>query len=600
MLRKFRIRTTLMIPFVVQILAAVGLVGLVIYRSGEQSVQEVATGLRTELTNRIIQKLDSYTTVPKRINRLNATAFAYGDIEINQLEGYHLLWQQMQIYQTLSYVYCSDEQGGFLGVGRLSDNDRSEVLLVYSNAETNFLRQDFSVDQRGNIQTKVGTLNKPYDPRVRPWYRAAKQANSSVWSEIYLSFSTLNPTVTASIPVYNREDNSLIGVCATDFFLPEEANHFLKNLEIGQTGTAFIIERTGKLVAKSSSEPLIEKRGNTSQRLLATESSNPTIKGTAEYLNTHFKNLNEIQSSLQLDFKLNGKRQYVQVVPFRDDNLDWLVVLTIPEADFMSKIHTSRRNAIALCIGGLGIAVLIGMLMTRWISQPIWRVSQASDHIAQRDLNQQIQPSFIIEIDTLAKSFNSMIKQLKDSFTTLERKNDELRIAEESYRSIFENSVEGIFQSSPNGRFLRVNLALAAIYGYESPEEMIESITNISQQLYVDLEKRIEFKNLLEKQDKIRNFEYRCYCKDGSIIWTEIDARVVKDNQGIVLYYEGIVRDITKRKYREEKLKRQLEELQIEIDENKRQEEVEQLTQSGYFQDVQQEIEKLNLDEFWG
>ncbi|WP_348918554.1 PAS domain-containing protein [Adonisia turfae] len=154
-------------------------------------------------------------------------------------------------------------------------------------------------------------------------------------------------------------------------------------------------------------------------------------------------------------------------------------------------------------------------------------------------------------------------------------------------------------QSSPQGRFLSVNPALAKIYGYDSPQEMIEQITNIGKPLYVDLERRAEFRELLDQQGFAKDFEYRCYCKDGDIIWTQIDARSVKDNNGNVLYYAGIVQDITERKRREDELKRQLEELQIEIDHKKREEEVKSLTSSTYFQEVQEEISDVNLDEFW-
>ena len=187
----------------------------------------------------------------------------------------------------------------------------------------------------------------------------------------------------------------------------------------------------------------------------------------------------------------------------------------------------------------------------------------------------------------------------KISATTLEQKNEELRIAEENFRSIFENAVEGIFQSSPEGRFMIVNSALARIYGYDSPREMLESITDISEQLYVDPEKHTEFKQLLETQDILKDFEIRCYCKDGSIIWIQIDARVVKANSGNVLYYEGIVHDITERKRREDELRKQLEELKIEIDQKKREQEVAILTESSYFQEVQEEIAEVDLDEFW-
>lgn len=175
-----------------------------------------------------------------------------------------------------------------------------------------------------------------------------------------------------------------------------------------------------------------------------------------------------------------------------------------------------------------------------------------------------------------------------------------LRIAEDNYRSIFENAVEGIFQSSPAGYFINVNPALAKIYGYDSPGAMIQSITNISEQLYVDAERRAEFITAIERYGTVKDFEYRCYCKDGSIIWNQVDARVVRDGSGEVLYYEGIVQDITERKRREDKLRQHLKELQIEIDQQKRAEEVATLTTSSYFQEVQQEVSAINLDEFWG
>ena len=107
-------------------------------------------------------------------------------------------------------------------------------------------------------------------------------------------------------------------------------------------------------------------------------------------------------------------------------------------------------------------------------------------------------------------------------------------------------------------------------------------------------------KGEIEQYRTVKDFEYGCYCKDGSIIWTEIDARVVRDGNGEVLYYEGIVQDVTERVKHEDQLRQQLKELQIEIDHQKRAEEVATLTTSSYFQEVQQEVSVINLDEFWG
>jgi PAS domain S-box-containing protein len=122
-----------------------------------------------------------------------------------------------------------------------------------------------------------------------------------------------------------------------------------------------------------------------------------------------------------------------------------------------------------------------------------------------------------------------------------------LKLAEEKYRGIFENAVEGIFQSSPEGRFLSVNPAMAKIFGYGSPEEMLASITDISRQIYIDPQRRADFSKVLRETGFIKDFEAQVHRQDGSRIWIAINARAVKDEEGEVLYYEGFLQDITER-----------------------------------------------------
>jgi len=133
-----------------------------------------------------------------------------------------------------------------------------------------------------------------------------------------------------------------------------------------------------------------------------------------------------------------------------------------------------------------------------------------------------------------------------------ERKNaqEKFKRAEERYRAIFENAVIGIYQSAPEGRHLSVNPALARIYGYDSPEELIASMTDIAKQLYVDPNRRVE----LFKHSEILNFESQVYRKDGSIIWILENTTAICDSKGNILYFVGTVEDITERKRTEEVL----------------------------------------------
>jgi two-component system cell cycle sensor histidine kinase/response regulator CckA len=119
---------------------------------------------------------------------------------------------------------------------------------------------------------------------------------------------------------------------------------------------------------------------------------------------------------------------------------------------------------------------------------------------------------------------------------------------QEKYRSVVENAVEGIFQSTPEGTYLSVNPALARIKGYDSPEALIVDMENIGEQSYVDPKRRLEFKQLMETQGVAMGFEYEAYRRGGEKIWLSMNARAVRDTDGQLLYYEGTVEDITERR----------------------------------------------------
>jgi PAS domain S-box-containing protein len=136
--------------------------------------------------------------------------------------------------------------------------------------------------------------------------------------------------------------------------------------------------------------------------------------------------------------------------------------------------------------------------------------------------------------------------------TEQKRAEQALREAEHKYREIFEKAIEGIYQSTPAGKFISVNPALARIFGYDSPEELITNVTDIGQTIYVDPKRREEFKQAIEAQGSVELFEYEIFRKDRSRVWLCENSRAVRDSKGKVSYYEGSVEDITERKRVEE------------------------------------------------
>jgi Amt family ammonium transporter len=123
-----------------------------------------------------------------------------------------------------------------------------------------------------------------------------------------------------------------------------------------------------------------------------------------------------------------------------------------------------------------------------------------------------------------------------------------LQRSEEKYRSIFENAVMGIFQTTRDGQYLSVNAALAKTYGYDSPDELLNGMTSIARQLYVDPNRRAQFMDAISKTGSVTDFQSEIYRKDGSICWISENAREVRDALGNLVGYEGTIEDITQRK----------------------------------------------------
>jgi len=155
----------------------------------------------------------------------------------------------------------------------------------------------------------------------------------------------------------------------------------------------------------------------------------------------------------------------------------------------------------------------------------------------------------------------SMIGTIQD-ISDRKRVEEALRLNEEKYRNIFDNSVEGIFQTTLSGQLQIVNPAFARLFGYESPEEMIAHVTDAKKQLYAKPEDRNRFVALLQKQGVLHNFEMRFKRKDETLFWVSINARIIRDDDGNPLYIEGTFVDITKRKLVEGQIK--LDEARLE------------------------------------
>ncbi|AFZ19330.1 ATP-binding protein [Allocoleopsis franciscana] len=420
-LGKVPLRVILIVPFVVQVVGAVGLVGYLSFKNGQKVVNDLANQLRSEVSARVHDRIQTYVEVPQQVNQFNAHAIQLGLLDFQNVRKAELyFWRQVQTYESIGNAGFANEQGQFLRVGwinRLSTTEQPQIAeqLTPGGGTLRY----YNIDPEGNRLNVAKTVLN-YDTRTRPYYTAAVKQGKPTWSEVYINTGYDLLQIKASRPFYDRK-GELLGVLACELGI-DQIGKFLQTLKIGRSGEVFIMEPSGELVASSiSAQPLLVGRSKNAKRLRALESNDLLMRSSAAFLRDRFGHLKNIQKNYQLEFKLNNQRQFLQVSSFRDGyGLDWLIVVVVPESDFMQQIHANNRITFFLCIVTLMAAILIGILTVRWVTEPLIRLNFAAKDIAKGEWDKAVELDRSDEVGQLAQSFNDMAGQLKESFEILE------------------------------------------------------------------------------------------------------------------------------------------------------------------------------------
>jgi PAS domain S-box-containing protein len=467
------LKILLIVPFVTQVIAAVGITGWLSVQNGREATQELAPQIGQEVSNTIETHVRGYFDTPLEILQAHSVTAGDGHLVLENLDKLDkLFWQQMRQAQNLYFFYAANPQGQFIGVERRGENDlvlHRSLLLATSEQKA-----VYRLDAKGKVLNQI--QSDIYDPRDRPWYQGAIKAKQAVWSPIYLFVARPILGITASVPIYGESGN-LRGVLAIDLTL-SQIGDFLRQLQISKTGQAFILEQSGEIVATSTSEnPFIDTTQG-QKRIHALQSQNSLLRLVFQNLQKRYSNLADIPNHQQIQMEWEGATQYVQITKLRNaQGLDWLLIVTVSEQDFRDRININTRNTIVLCALALVFASLTGFYTSKWIAKPVEKLIEASHLLATLSASAELasgQPYHPIatanvrELSILAESFNQMAQQLQASFTALAKNKEELeeRVEERTadlaefvslQRATFESVADGILAVDRVGHITTYN-----------------------------------------------------------------------------------------------------------------------------------------------
>jgi PAS domain S-box-containing protein len=611
-------RSLLTIPFALQLTAALALVGYLSFANSQRELLKLARTLELEIADRITHNVKTQVEDVRQIAATNAGLIERGTIDSQDFDRLRTLFTEQLKVTPVSYISFGNTQGEFVGIERA----KTGLRLNQVSQKTGLKQlQIYPLNAQGDRQAPLPS--KTWDPQSEAWYSEAVKRGSPLWTSIYVWEDQPDIiSISLSYPIYQRAkpparqpaNQKMSGVVSVDLILTD-LSEFLKQLKIGQTGRALIVEPNGAIVASSYDQP-VEIRNGKAQRRQLKQAQDPISRAVWSLLQSKLGQSKLGQSKLgqqsppSVDpgpalsspalsgiraqtsppqiLMVDGERQFATVTRLQDElGLDWSIVVIVPESDFMVSLWSNARHTALLCLGILALTLLGYLWLGDRLTRSIRQLTEAACQLSIGQWSQTLPNSVLREVQQLSQAFGQMAQELDCNFQALqdtkalletrvdartaqlqatnrmlleeicerERSEGALRLAEEKYRSIFENAVEGIFQVSPSGKFLSANPALAQIYGYESAETLIAVLQDVEHQLYVLPDRRSEFVMELERTGHISNFESEVYRQDKSQVWISEHARVVRHHSsGKVLYYEGIVQDISLRKQMEKSL----------------------------------------------
>jgi PAS domain S-box-containing protein len=468
-LAKVPLQIALTVPLILPIVGAVSLVGYLSFKSGQKAVHNLIINLGEEIADKIELQSYYYLEKPHQIHQSILSAVYNQDISLDnyrQLQCY--FWQSVRQPDLITHIGIGQPNGDAISVEKEFDHS-SEILVKIRDQYSNLERDTYTLDSQCNLINLINS--QPYDARQRPWYQTAVTAGRPTWSPFHLSASKSRLELSAVTPIYSPQQE-LLGVLYSEVTLDRFAV-FLQNLEISASGQAFLIERTGNLIASTTESATLRSNGQLKRKSII-ESESPLIQSVAQQILEQFGAFKSINQDEYLTIDFKGEKQLTYITPLQDvRGLDWLIVVVIPEADFMQDIRANTQTTILFCLFTVMVAILFGLMTTRWVIQPILRLNQAAKNLANRNWKKtKINLERSDELGELAESFNQMAKQIRQSFIDLKLMNTALSGSERRLTQLLEAVPVGVAVYDHMGQLYYANQTAQDLLGITVSQEI--------------------------------------------------------------------------------------------------------------------------------
>ncbi len=578
---------TLIALFILPLIGSAVLVQYLAWKNEQKTIEQLVGQLQAQVGDRIQERIITLTEIPQRATANVALAIRRGELDPNNLPDWEAyLIDQGVFLNDLAFLYFGSQRGDYV---ELFQSDNSPDKINFREGDRPELLNQSYTNSSGRISTQQ--IIEPFDPRKRPWYKSALKAKKSTWTDPYEFKFPSNSAKSARYrqqssttglsfvqPYYLQDDTqnsveseeTLVGVIGADFTLVH-IDRFLSDLEISNSGEAFILNSDGQMLASSEVSSSLDDEPSPNKK-----SDLRLVDSTKNFLLTQIVDLNSIAEPQTLRFKAGKAKNILQVSPYSDRyGLNWFVVVVLPESDFIGTIKDNVRETLVLSATILTGILLLTALIARCLSRSVLKISSASQSIAQGNLDHRISGFKIRELDITSKAFNNMSHQLRNSHRQLENHSKLLEIKVQERTEALEQEVRDRLRSEATFQTLVSNIpgtvyrcyvdrnwtmkflssAVFDLCGYPPTDFIGNQIRSFASIIFPE-DSYLE--GIVQKATDQRQpyaIEYRIVHANGNIRWVCDKGQGIFDEEEKLLYLDGVIFDITLRKEAEANVK---------------------------------------------